>query len=104
MSSINISSLQNLCNDKIKSIGIKANFSRLGTKLGSAYIAITTSDNEGQETLNDNVSKVCYVANKIKFVPMPGDVIVFNKEEWLIKDVTKYEPGGVSIAYKITME
>jgi hypothetical protein len=101
---LNITDLQNKVNNKLTSLGIKAAFNRLGARLGQAYIVIATSENKGQESLNDNVSKICYVANKIKFVPQPGDTISFNKEEWLIKDVVKYEPSAISIAYKLLIE
>lgn len=102
--SLDISALQILIDNKLKSIGMKASFSRLGSKIGSGYIVVTTSENKAENTLNDNVSKICYLANKVKFIPLPGDVIAFNKEEWIIKEVAKYEPSGVAIAYKITME
>lgn len=100
--SLNIPQLQNKIESAIVKYGTKATFSRMASKLGSGNIIIAKSMND-ESGITDEVQKVVYMSNTVKFVPKVGDDMLCNKVSYHINKVDDYSPSGIAIAYKMVV-
>ena len=99
---MDISKIKTDINTAITNYGIQVTFTRLGAKLGKAYIVFIKNE-ETEQNLTSMTTRTFLVANKMKWVPMVGDDVQIGKESAHIMSVEFYAPNNETLAYKVVI-
>jgi|APFre7841882793_1041355.scaffolds.fasta_scaffold30534_2 hypothetical protein len=99
---LNIPDIQQKLANVITDLGVKATFTRLGSKIGSGNVVITKTEKD-ESSNTDEVLKTMFLSNTVKFVPKVGDDVTLNRKTYHINEVAEYAPSDVVIAYKMVV-